>query len=243
MIIKRSLTTVSLLALSLAAGCVDQPGTSDDYLFGLTADQILAAKHVSQTQLTDAQWLDAHRGPFDCARYGDLCRAIGPDRAYHVIEVGYLVAVDGGDRAAVHAAQEEAIAAAKQEAAGDPSPSEAFYNSNTGFFDGGSGNKRLKITANAEKMWPSGELRADGECVFQKDVFGWQPFQADNINGSRSANFDGAISNQNLNLNNVQRLDFASVQIDAVHLTTTVTCAASSGTWSANGQVQSSVSA
>ncbi len=71
---KLSCNVLPILALSLAAGCVEQPDGGDDtFVFGLTADEVLAAKRVAQTDLTDAAWLDAHRGEFDCGRYGTLC--------------------------------------------------------------------------------------------------------------------------------------------------------------------------
>src|SRR4051812_48499443 len=109
----RTFALAPAFLLSLAA-CVDAAApASDTYLFGLGADQVLAARRVAHTDMSDDAWLDAHRGEFDCRRYGDLCRDVGRDAAYQIIELGYLMAIDGADRDAIRTAQSGAIDAAR----------------------------------------------------------------------------------------------------------------------------------
>src|SRR5262245_48602133 len=104
---------VPALAATGLAGCATEATPDGEYLFGLTADEVLAAKHVAQRPMTDAAWLAAHTGEFCCDRHGDLCRMVGPDAAAAVIELGYRIAIAGGDRDAVVAAQDAAIAEAR----------------------------------------------------------------------------------------------------------------------------------
>jgi hypothetical protein len=230
---------VPSLVLALAAGCVDSatPGTDGSYLFGLSADQILAAKRVAHTDLSDAAWLALHQGEFDCARYGDLCRDVGRDAAYRVIELGYLMAIDGADRAAIGAAQGDAIADAR---AARPVVAEPeLWASTTGFFTGGSNSHRLKIVASATEMWPSLELRATGECVTQRNSFGWLPAASDSITGTMTATFSGlgTFTDGPRSLANGNTMSFGPFQHDANHLTVTVACSAREEGWSASGSV------
>lgn len=236
MFIKLSRNLLPVLALSLAAGCVDQPGTDDTFVFGLSAEEVLAAKAVAHTTMTDAAWLDAHRGEFDCSHYGDLCRVVGQDRAYQVIETGYLLALDGADRAAIRAAQDQALERAFAEVDAEPEAASPLFGTNISYFYGGSGNKRLKVVARAELMWPSLELRSSGYCAFQKDSFGWWAATADRIDGTLTATFNGStVFVQNRAANNTSRIDFGPIQLDAVNLTTRIQCSAAEDVWDASG--------
>ena len=236
MFIKLSRNLLPVLALSLAAGCVDQPEGDGTFVFGLTAEEVLAAKAVAHTTMTDAAWLDAHRGAFDCSRYGDLCRVVGEDRAYQVIETGYLLALDGADRVAIRAAQDEALARAFAEADAEPEAASPLFGTNTSYFYGGAANKRLKVVARAELMWPSLELRSSGYCAFQKESFGWWAATADRIDGTLTATFSGGfVGVDNGGANQTSRVDLGAFQIDAVSLTSRMSCSAREDAWSASG--------
>ena len=230
------------LLLSLGAGCVDEhlPAADDQqeqYLFGLTADEVLAARRVANTDMSDAEWLDAHRGEFDCARYGSLCSEVGSEAAYQVIETGYLLAIDGADRDAIRLAQNKAIADAL---AARPVVAERNTRAaTTGFFYGGSNSHRLKVVARAAEMWPSLELRASGECVTQRNSFGWLPAASDSITGTMTATFAGlpVILVAPPPLLNQNTLTFNPVQHDANNLSVSVTCTAVEEGWTATGTV------
>lgn len=239
---KKLTVALPALVLGLAAGCVEQP-TGSTYVFGLSADEVLAAKRVAATAMTDQAWLDAHRGEFDCGRYGDLCQAVGRDRAYQIIESGYLLALDGASRDQVVAAQDQALTEALRAADAEPGR-DAFYASNTNFFFGGSSNKRLKVVAHAEQMWPSLELRASATCVFQKNTFGWLPSAADHLSGSMSGVFTSTTTTTRTDSGsgtNLSTLELGPRQLAADHLTTSVSCAADEGTWAASGSATVSI--
>ncbi|MEZ4401453.1 MAG: hypothetical protein R3B06_15615 [Kofleriaceae bacterium] len=230
-------STLAALVTTFAVGCVDAPATTEGeaFVFGLSADEVLAAKAVAQTEMSDAAWLDAHRGDFACANYRDLCGMIGTDAAAEVIEAGYRLAIDGADRAEIVAAQDAAIAAAPR------IESSALFNSNTGNFTGGSGNKRLHITANAVQLWPSLDMRSSGDCVYQKNSFGWLASKADSITGDLRGTFTSGATVTVLtdagSVFNDSKLDLGPRTLAADALTTRIHCSATDGTWSASGTV------
>jgi hypothetical protein len=232
-----SFTLLATLAFA-AAGCVDT-ATDETYVFGLTADEVLTARRVALTDMSDAAWLDAHRGDFDCARYRGLCGEIGADAAYDVIELGYRLALDGASRDDIRAAQEDAITQARAVRADRADePETAFFSTTTQFFFGGSNSRRLKVVARATEMWPSLELRASGECVVQLNSFGWWADDAENISGSMTSTFTGlpVETDGPRTVTFENHLTFHTVQHFANHLSNRVVCAAREDGWTATGE-------
>jgi hypothetical protein len=229
---------VSCFTVALFAGCATDAGEpieiADEFVFGLSAEEVLAAKRVAQQPMSDEAWLDAHRGAFTCDRYGDLCAKIGAAAAERAIELGYRLAIEGADHAAVVRAQNEEIHAARVvwrdlEA--------TVYNSDTEISEGSGGNgRRLKATVWATQMWPSLELQADGECRTQKNSFGWVAMNSDSICGDMTATFNGGAHVWHWDDcdfdDNV--VEFAPHQIAASSLTTVIDCDADEGLWSAS---------
>jgi hypothetical protein len=184
MIRKTALFSISIVSV---AACAVEPAESE-YAFGLTADELLAAKHVTSVAVTDAEWLELHHGDFTCARHGELCGAIGPDGASGVIELGYRMAIDGASVDEIERAQDAAFDDAREAwVESEPSVFTLAGNTEPYFFEGVT-NKRLLVTAWAIQLWPSGNLRAKGECRTQKNVLGWNPFNTD-ICGSMTATY------------------------------------------------------
>jgi hypothetical protein len=240
--------TISLSLLATFTACAADANETA-YQFGLTGDQLLDIKHVATAPMTDAEWLDAHLGDFDCARYGDLCQMVGRDAAFDVIELGYVLALEGADRDAIRQAQDEAIGPAK--VAWENSPDQIVpYNTATNFRYGGSTNKRIKIQAHATKMWPSLELRASGECTHQKNTFGWLPVGTAVMFARLTATFRASgntvvetagVSTPSAGIATifvpVDGAPGGAVQMTADDLTSSVFCSATDGLWSASGTV------
>jgi hypothetical protein len=229
------LSTLAGLTAILLSACatddVDAPA-DDRFVFGLSADEILAAKRVAQRPMSDAEWLDAHRGDFSCDRHGDLCAKIGPQAAAEAIELGYRLAIEGADHAAVVTAQRDSVAEARR-IWRDLEP--VFYSSDTEIDTGsGANGRRLKATVWATEMWPSLELEADGECRTQKNAFGWVAMNSDEVCGDMTATWNGTTvvrwSDCDFNDNVAE---FASVQRAAASLVTEIDCSAEEGGWSA----------
>lgn len=240
---------ISLSLLATLTACAATPVTEGEYLFGLSADQLCDLKHLSTVPMTDAEWLDAHRGDFDCTRYGDLCQLVGPDAAAEITELGYTLGLEGADRDAIRRAQDDAIGVAQ--VAWESSPNKIVpYNTATNFRYGGSANKRIKIQAHATKMWPSLELRASGDCTYQKNSFGWLPSNNAVMSARLTATFraSGNTVVETAGVNTpqagfaviyvpVEGAPEGAVQMTADELTSSVFCSATDGLWSANGTV------
>lgn len=231
------------LVLALAAGCaVDadpRVEPTDELVFGLSADEVLAAKRVAQQPMSDEAWLDAHRGAFTCDRHGDLCARIGPVAAARAIELGYRLAIEGADPAEVLAAQREAAAAARiewRELGATP------YVSDTEISNGsGASGRRLVATASAFYWWPTRVLEADAECSTQFNVLGlWVAMDADRLCGSMRATFNEDMSSETVDRHSntcateAGVKHFASFVRAAQTLTTRVSCSAEEGLWSAS---------
>jgi hypothetical protein len=234
-IVMSRLSTLAGLTAILLSACatdgVDAPA-DDHFVFGLTAGEILAAKRVAQRPMSDAEWLDAHRGDFSCDRHGDLCAKIGPDAAADSIELGYRLAIDGADHGEVVAAQRTSVEEARRLWR---DVEVATYNSDTEIDTGsGANSRRLKATVWATEMWPSLELEADGECRTQKNAFGWVAMNSDQICGEMTATFNGSTvvrwSDCDFDDNVAE---FASAQRAAASLVTEINCSAEEGGWSA----------
>ena len=235
-------TFVSCLAVAMFAGCVtdadqaiDVTGEpADVFVFGLSADEVLAAKRVAQRPMSDEAWLEAHRGAFSCERYGDLCKKVGPVAAARAIELGYRRAIEGADHTEVVRAQQEAVAAAR------PAWRElavTTYNSDTqiSYGTGGSG-RRLLSTAFANYLWPALVLETDAECVTQKDIFGWWQSDVERICGSMRGDYnhgDEVIHRDRTCVTNAGVKSFTAHVEVAATLTTSVNCHAEDGLWEA----------
>jgi hypothetical protein len=233
-VISRLLSATALSAVLLAACATDDADVaSDHFVFGLSAEEVIAAKRVAQRAMSDEEWLDAHRGDFSCDRYGDLCAAIGPDAAAASIELGYRMAIEGADHAAVVAAQDAAITEARR-AWRDVTA--AVYNSDTETdYGSGAGGRRLQATAHATEMWPSLDLRADGECRTQKNAFGWVALNADEVCGEMTATWNGVTVARWSDCDYDDNVaEFASIQRAASSLVTEITCTAREDNWSAS---------
>lgn len=225
----------ALVPVLAFTGCATDGDPAETYLFGLTADEVLAAKRVAQRPMSDADWLAEHVGPFACERYGDLCKTVGPDAAAQVIELGYRIAIAGGDRDAVVAAQDAAIVEAEH--AWDARALATFISDTETTPGTGASNRRLQARADADDMWPSLEKRADGRCWTQKHIVGWNPYYVDRICGSLTANYnDGElILTRPLSCKtDAHEINFDFIQRPGDTLTTTVVCTAEEPPWRAN---------
>jgi hypothetical protein len=227
----------------MAAGCaVDadpRVEPTDGFVFGLSADEVLAAKRVAQQPMSDEAWLDAHRGAFTCDRHGDLCAKIGPVAAARAIELGYRLAIEGADPAEIVRAQSEAAAAARIEWRElDATP----YVSDTEISNGtGASGRRLVATASAFYWWPTRVLEADAECSTQFNLLGlWVAMDSDRLCGSMRATYNEDMSSEEIDSHSntcateAGVKHFASFVRAAQTLTTRVSCSAEEGLWSAS---------
>jgi len=181
--VKTSWTKGALAALLggiLAAGCaapVDAPAATDpgaetaSYLFGRSEAEMLVAYALTPRPYDAAAWLEMNRAPFDCARFGDLCRAAGEGPAEAILEQAYAMAIDdGADLRAVDAYLAGAVQAAgdAREARGESD--DVYRDSGYNYLTGGATDERVKITAYA--IYPViGTAYAKGECVHQEKGF------------------------------------------------------------------------
>jgi hypothetical protein len=229
---------VSFVAVAMVAGCAtDSAETTDTFVFGLSAQEVLAAKRVSSWSATDAEWLDAHRGAFDCERYGSLCQAVGPEAAARITELGYRRAITGADADEVVRTQTEAIDAARLEwRALGITPYASDTETTTG---SGASNRRLIAHVESNYLWPAHKLSASGDCSTQIYVAGlWLPESADNLCGTLRATFnDGRSSEQTFTAQRcVTFRNLVSLSIaDKAAETSTVkmSCSADNDLWSA----------
>lgn len=232
---------VSFIAVVTASGCATEPTveTTDTFVFGLSAEEVLAAKHVSQRDISDAAWLDAHRGAFDCARYGSLCNAVGPAAAERITELGYRRAIAGADADEVIRAQTEAIDLARDawQALGITP-----YASDTETTDGeGASNRRLVAYVESNYLWPAQKLTAHGECRTQLNIGGiYFPESADSLCGTLRATYnEGLGSEQTLSTGRRCKTFVASMGLqiaDKAAETSTVkmSCTAQNDLWTAS---------
>jgi hypothetical protein len=229
---------VSCLTMAIVAGCgiESEPAVelADDYVFGLSADEVLAAKRVAGQSFSDEDWLDLHRGAFRCDRYGDLCAMIGPAAAARTIELGYQLALDGADGEAILAAQNAAIAEARS---AWRQLDIAVYDSDTETTPGsGADNLRLSATAWADRVFPYVRLQARAECSTQVYFGGiWWWSDSDDLCGSMTATFndDPPKTRSDRCVHQASSLTFTPFETEASHLTTVVRCRAANGLWTA----------
>jgi hypothetical protein len=224
-----------MILLGLPA-CV-APEAPESYAFGLTAEEVLAAKHVAGRPMTDAEWLALHRGELGCDRFGDLCRLVGEPAALELTELGYRMAIAGASGADIAAAQSAAIEAARVEPA-DIDPRLYVSDNDYVYGTGGGGTRRLKITATASQMWPSMQLRSEGDCRTQSNAFGWVAAASDQICGTLTATWVGVTIETYTSsacVDDTSHVHFGNPQRTADLLQTEIECTARDGGWRASG--------
>jgi hypothetical protein len=158
-----------------------EPSPDTELLYGLDrADMVRLHSLVSDRFDLDA-WLDANRAPFDCGRYGTLCRDVGEEAAYAITEASYLLALDGATIEDVNAYLVPAIVDATGAFAAEAEARGADERlANTCFFTGNANNERLKVTVHAVKPL-IGDWHGSADCTYQVKTLGiW--------GGSSSAN-------------------------------------------------------
>lgn len=235
----RSMVLVSALSASVLPACAtdgSQVEVADEYVFGLTVDEVLAAKRVAQQPMTDDEWLDLHRGSFRCDRYGDLCAMIGYDATARIIEMGYRMALSGADEPAVTAAQSAAIDEARIVWR---STQPAVYDSDTETSPGtGADNLRLSATAWANWVFPGVKREARGECSVQVHVGLWFPYKVEQICGTMTGTFNSTLSLSTHHCDNDTNSESFgggdNFTRTAGRLTTRMVCSAQDGLWSAS---------
>ena len=79
---------------ALGASCLPSD-TESDYLFGLTEADILEIRDRYAPQQPDELALDRLRAPFDCSRFGQLCRFLDRDSARNLVEREVDLALEG----------------------------------------------------------------------------------------------------------------------------------------------------
>jgi hypothetical protein len=164
------------IALALAACTNDTASPSDEpsasastpLLFGLSEAQVLSLRPLASTPMTAEAWLAFHRQSFDCANYGDTCRAVGPEAAYRIMEQSYELGLEGGSRADVDAflARELDAAALAWGAAHADDRTDARC-SNVGTNTGGANEERVRTQVDAIRP-AVGSWYVTAKCTYQK---------------------------------------------------------------------------
>lgn len=106
----RGLRTLALLA-GLAALAVPAPAeTSSEYLFDLSADEILRLmdEYVGEGGYDRGEVLERMSAPFDCRFHETLCAEIGREYSYHLLEQIWMQGRRGADPKVI-AAEVEAL--------------------------------------------------------------------------------------------------------------------------------------
>jgi hypothetical protein len=149
-----------------------EPSPDTELLYGLDrADMVRLHSLVSDRFDLDA-WLDANRAPFDCGRYGTLCRDVGEEAAYAITEASYLLALDGATIEDVNAYLVPAIVDATGAFAAEAEARGADERlANTCFFTGNANNERLKVTVHAVKPL-IGDWHGSADCTYQVKTLG-----------------------------------------------------------------------
>jgi hypothetical protein len=157
-------------AMDAQAPVVEADG---EYLYGLTGDEIASLLPLASKPYDLDTWLEIHRGPFDCANYGSMCRQVGPDAAYTITERSYDMALDGAGREEIDAFLAEALdAAAVEWEAQNAEARDDARDSAVDYGYGGANNERVKVEIFATKPLV-GTWNAQTECTYQtKGAFG-----------------------------------------------------------------------
>jgi hypothetical protein len=187
-LISRSLTSAAILSCAvLGAACVGAPAESGEdtaaapaaeteFLYGLQREDLVKLYPLVQDREKDVEaWIAANRAPFDCGRYGDMCRAVGQQAAYTITEKSYRMGLDGASRDEINAFLKDALrdGAKALQAKGDRE--DDTRDSNTCTFTGGANNERLKADVWAMKPL-IGDWNTQADCVYQIKSLGlWFP--------------------------------------------------------------------
>jgi hypothetical protein len=231
-------STASLVtATTLLAGCVADETVSpaEEYIFGLSAEEVLATKRLTTKAITDAEWLEINRGPFSCGQHTiGLCEVIPPARASEVVELGYRLAIAGADDEAIARAQDAAIDEARA-----ANPDYEGRLRSVQHFTAGSTVLRLRVEAWAVATTFGGQLKAKGECKVQNKIAGsWWAINPDCISGNIEATWTPSTTTFTSDTNGCYggtTLTFGPSQRAATSLTTTVWCYGREGAWEASG--------
>lgn len=229
----------------LLVGCVAEEPATDEYVFGLSADEVLATKRLTTKPFTDGEWLEINRGPFSCTRHTvGLCDVVPPASAAEVVELGYRLAIAGASAEDIAAAQDTAIDEAR---AANPDYNGIRRDSSVQIFTNGSTSWRLRMEAWAISTVFSGELKTKGECKVQHKVgLSWFVASANCIGGQLDATWTGGFTtmytDNNGGLCNGETASFGPEQRTGTSLTTTLYCSAIKDSWSASGTVVESKS-
>lgn len=143
-----------------------------EYLFGMTEEQLLAIYPLVADRYAEDAWLEANQAPFDCARYGDMCRDVGPDAVYDITERSYRLALDGATLEQVDAFLSEELDAAalawreQQTARGEDERDSAVFTN-----QGGANQERVRLEVFANKP-ALGTWHGKTDCTYQVLNFG-----------------------------------------------------------------------
>jgi hypothetical protein len=144
---KKIALTMGLVAMNACTDGAAVPGEGDDstqtpYLFGLTEAELRAIYPLAAGQHDEASWLAFNRAPFECSRYGDLCRMVGEQAAEDITREALYAALEGADLAAVAAEMDRRTEAAR---VAYVSPAGGRRGSDVDTVLYGCGNHRLRI--------------------------------------------------------------------------------------------------
>lgn len=176
------LSLLAVLAAATAAlpACQGAPDSPEDdvdeaqgaFLYGLDEADILSLYPLASSPVTVAEWVDLHRGPFDCANYGDMCKLVGPDAAYAITEQSYLLGLDGATREEVDAFLAKELDAAAEAWKAAQEAEHADERDSADAFDTGTANdERVKTTVFAVKPL-AGTWNVHVECTYQVKTLG-----------------------------------------------------------------------
>ena len=172
-----AISTTALLATGCVAGDASSVGEPElgasagtEYLYGLTEAELMQIYPLAADRYDEAEWLEANLAPFDCARYGDMCRDVGPDAAYGITEQSYRLALGGATIDEVNAFLSDELDAAAVAWRAQQAESDERV-SNLAFGYGGSNQERVRLEVFANKP-ALGDWHGKTECTYQVLTFG-----------------------------------------------------------------------
>lgn len=169
--------TLSLALPACTADTAEAPeatgSASSALLFDMTEAQLAKLLPLASGAPTLDSWIALHRRAFDCASYGDMCRAVGPEAAYSINKKAYELGLEGETREAVNAfiGAEVAAASSVWSAAHEAEERADARCSSTVSDTGSANNERVRTTV--ETIKPGvGDPYTFTECVYQKRTLG-----------------------------------------------------------------------
>lgn len=256
-----ALFALSLLAV-LAPACthapVEDPYYEDappvesadaEYLYGLSRGELTQLHALVKDRYDLEAWLDVNRAPFDCGRYGTMCRDVGESAAYEITEASYRMALEGASLDEINGYLGEALdEAARAWEARAEERGEDERVSNSCFFSGGANQERLRVTAHARKPL-IGDWNTFTACTYQvKGLFGtWSAGNGASIQACNRGEVRNGATVIDRNPNAGSDCTWGSggtVDSDTLRhyppntsntLVSVATCSASKGGWSASG--------